>query len=905
MSDEETDILDLPEHLQSGLTDNRTISEVNAVTLFQEQQQAGQLDAVLNTYYGQHSTNQNVNAMRESLVELGYTEERIDSIVSSAETEHEYRSTHGHASNLAPNQLEYLDANNVRMYDLVISSDDPDNPDNPGRLYYLDRRVHDVDGEPVRVYLPPAIEFDPLTREQRREATQREDILSYIYIEPTIPEVASAGGRELTQDQRIQISAITMIYLNGEGTEADKLQYTHNIQQIRGISDVMNIEGILYQYFLDVDFEKKYRDQNNGLPQGITQEQYDWMRQHQRTYRYIGQPILFTEDGTAYYHTDGGQMLVPTQEWLDQHHPAAPRAGDGTRLLSNEEERRVNVEIANYYTTPERTDEEFLHRLQDIVHLNPEDPNDNAISISLNNLVSDASTERQYRQDNNGRPSQLSQLQYEYLRTKTVDQSVGHRWMDEQITMMGGQLVYRSQLDYQSNFISVPTDEQIQDFIEAGIWTPPETPEYGPDIPDIQDRVPPPRRDVPEHPHQHEPEAPEVEPVVDVPGLTEPIDIPDGPPVVPGQTEPIDPVTQEPIPVPDLDEQVARYERYFNDNQELYLGFREVYANILPVFTGVVGGFFAFSFKKIQERNTILEIVNDQIRFLEQAQQRIDNLIERNEQAMDRLNNLRQLEQQYDILGQDDLALLQQFRGLLAGTEENPDADPARLRQLVQQQAQRLADNNRDLLRIRDDILQAEMDADSLAMDIANTQNLLPQQIRDNLNRLIQVDYEILSDIAVYQGDIATGINIGTTLGLVLSGYLFPTYESLEDPYITADNIEYRPQPKKIEDKEEPEKLENIDKFQPRDVEIETGAKYPKIVHPMTKTFTPYKQGSKPLTYSQIQEYKQTLSSSELNNLTDKFLIFADDGKNVLPVKDHCKNVVKKTDQLIQRKIRR
>ena len=203
MSDEETDILDLPEHLQSGLSDNSTISEVHAVTLYQEQQQAGQLDTVLNTYYGEHSTNENVNNLRTSLADLGYTEERIDRIVSSAETEHEYRATHGSPSNLAPNQLEYIDSNNVRMYDLVISSDDPDNPDNPGRLYYLDRRVHDVDDQPVRVYLPPAIEFDPLTREQRQEATEREDILSYIYITPTIPEVAVAGGRELTQEQRV------------------------------------------------------------------------------------------------------------------------------------------------------------------------------------------------------------------------------------------------------------------------------------------------------------------------------------------------------------------------------------------------------------------------------------------------------------------------------------------------------------------------------------------------------------------------------------------------------------------------------------------------------------------------------------------------------------------------------
>ena len=73
----------------------------------------------------------------------------------------------------------------------------------------------------------------------------------------------------------------------------------------------------------------------------------------------------------------------------------------------------------------------------------------------------------------------------------------------------------------------------------------------------------------------------------------------------------------------------------------------------------------------------------------------------------------------------------------------------------------------------------------------------------------------------------------------------------------------------------------------------------------MTKTFTPYKQGNKPLTYSQIQEYKATLSGFELNNLRDKFLVFADDGKNVVPVKDDCKNVVRKTNQLIQRKIKR
>ncbi len=400
MSDEEYDVLDLPEHLQSGLSDTNTISEITRQTTTQEQEMSGALDNILNTYYGEHSTNQNINNMRTSLQDLGYTEARIDRIVQSAETEHEYRSTHQESSNLAPNQLAYLDSSDVRIYDLVINSDSEG-------LFYYDRRVHDVDDHPTKIYLPQAIEFDPLTREQRQEATEREDVLSYIYIEPTTPEEATALGRYLTQDQRIEISQITMDYLNGGGTEADKLRYTHNIQQIEGLSNVENIQEILYQYFIDVDFEYNYRQNNNGLPQGLSQEQYDYMRQRQQTYRYIGQPILFTDDGTAYYHIGGGQMLVPPQEDIERFNPREPRAG-GQRLLTNQQEHDVNSALSQYFIRDDYEEVDFLNHLQDLVHLNDEDAGDMAIETSLNNLVIDATRERDYRQANNGRPSQLS-----------------------------------------------------------------------------------------------------------------------------------------------------------------------------------------------------------------------------------------------------------------------------------------------------------------------------------------------------------------------------------------------------------------------------------------------------------------------------------------------------------------
>lgn len=852
MSDEEYDVLDLPEHLQSGLSDTNTISEIQARTTATEQEQAGALDNVLNTYYGVHSTPDNVNAMRTSLQELGYTEERIDRIVQSAETEHEYRATHGHSSELAPNQLAYLDNNDVRIYDLVISSDDRG-------LYYYDRRVHDVDDHPIKIYLPQAIEFDPLTREQRQEATEREEVLSYIYIEPTTPEIAVAGGRYLTQDQRIQISQITMNYLNGGGTEADRLQYTHNIQQIEGLSNVENIQEILFQYFVDVEFEYNYRQENNGLPQGLTQEQYDYMRQRQQTYRYIGQPILFTDDGTAYYHVNNGQMLVPPAEDIARFNPQEPRA-QGQRLLTNEQEHEVNSALVQYFIREDYEEGDFLRHLQDLVHLNDQDPGDMAISQSLQNLVSDATRERDYRQANNGRPSQLSQIQYDFLlRSNMYMEAGGHRYNQEAIQVVNGQLAFVSQLDPVNDYVIIPTDEQIFSFIDQGRYSLPETEEYGPEVPEDLET------DIPQE---------------DIDLLSQPLENIDSAPIVPGQTQPIDPVSGEDIPVLTPPEAVERYEQYFNDNQNLYSGFRNQFRDLLPVFGGVAGGFFGFSVARIRERNTVETILNEERILLDTLENRLTTLNQRLE------DNIQTLQQTTRELTRKEF-VLQSYstsQGVLKAVgREGQLRGTMRFQQEVNELLEQV------------DIAQGQVD--SIEMDIAN-EDILQSQLNDKINDLINTDYRILQSAYRYSPQILSGISIGTTLGLVLSGYLFPTYESINEPYITADNIKYDEKKKKPD--ETPEIKRETILQQAGSKDMLTGGLYDKNNIQVKgkkdeRTFIPVKNNNgRPLTYTEIRDYKSTLSPIELDNLKGKYLIFGDNN-NINKVDDKCKSVVGQT----------
>jgi len=905
MSDEEVDELDLPRHAESGIGDIHIsdISEAPGVNVREIQAQSALLGDVLNNYYSEHDS---YVQLQRDLSDLGYSDERVDEIALGAQQERTYRLHHTDPntgrpmpSGLTINQLQFIAGSGVNIDDQRTTT----GTDDRGRQFILDTRTRDLDGNFSRLYLPDPVEFNPLTSEQQERQTFRQDLIDDIFIEE---DSDTNPQSSFTRTQRTQINDLTTTYLLGNQTEDDTLNFRNSIQQISGISSVNNIELILYNYFEDVEFERQYRNNNNGRPQGLSDQQWDFIRNiHQLNYN--GEPILFTGEGDDqrpyFRRADGSRIALPSDAEIRAY---GDTLYDNTlenpevlpRQLSQNNLDNIQTYINQYYNDYTIGDDQLLQGLQSVANFDPTDPYDAQLGNVLRSRVARAVAERDFRELNNGRPSDLSELQYEFLLTHTLEDGE-RRYHGETIDRVAGNDRRDGFLEFQPSGLHdmsmIPTDASIEEMIEQGRYTS-NLPQYRPDVPVL-----------PEHPHQIPPPRPEVEPVPPIPGLDNQIPVIDGPPIVPGQTEPIDPVTQEPITVPDVDEQVARYERYFNDNQVLYQGFRQIYSNILPVFTGISGGFFAFSIARIRQRNTIKTIVSENEILLEQIENKLTGL----------QNNLDQAREQRRIAIETSAELsenVQEFQETLSeGRQElaRRVRETGEFRQpelmIALEQGQRDLDElYRDVDATMETVEQAQQIVDSIEMDLSNDESTRTV-INEKLESLINIDYSILQSLTEFGPQVVSGISIGTTLGLVLSGYLFPTYVNIDDPYIKADNIEYRPSEKKIKKENDikPPKLVNIDKFMPRDQKIETGPIHGKVVRPMTKIFTPYKQGLKPLTYSQIQEYKQTLSGTELNNLRDKFLVFADDGKNVVPIKDDCKNVVKKSDILIPRKIRR
>ncbi len=442
----------------------------------------------------------------------------------------------------------------------------------------------------------------------------------------------------------------------------------------------------------------------------------------------------------------------------------------------------------------------------------------------------------------------------------------GHRYQQEPIQMIDGQLAFVSQLDSMNDYVIIPTDEQINAFIEQGRYSLPETPDYGPEVPaDLE-------TDIPQE---------------DIDLLSQPVENIDSAPIVVGQTQPIDPISGEDIPVLTPPEAVERYEQYFNDNQNLYSGFRNQFRDLLPVFGGVVGGFFAFSVARMRERNTVETILNEERILLDSLENRLLSL---NERLTDNIETLQQTNQ---ALTRKEL--------VLQSYSTNP-----RVEQQIGRDAQ-LRGTMRFQKQVNELLEQVEIaqgQVDSIEMDIAN-EDTLQSQLNDKINDLINTDYRILQSAMRYSPQILSGISIGTTLGLVLSGYLFPTYESINEPYIQADNVEYTKKKKKPD---KIEKIENRTKLQvPRSKSISQGSindlnKIQIKGKKDEKTFIPLKdQKGGPLTYKQIQEYKSTLTQFELEDLKGKYLIFGDGG-DVKRVDDKCKSVVGET-QIFQQPI--
>ncbi len=917
------DALNLPEHEQSG---NMSVGQVSEINLQERQDAAGELNAVLEQYYTLEG-GLNFNTVLPEIENLGYTPERAEQIRRDAQIERTIRlQNDGNPSDLTPNQLEFINTNHRELFShgqfQVLTDDD-------GRQYVHDFRVREIDGAPAKLYLPAPVEFNPLTLEEQREQSERladarpDFILDYQEFNYP-PYTGSLARNRLSDGDLSLINHLSEAYLNNPNQETLN-QLRDNIDGLTNARYVRDADAQLNQFLTDIQYEAQYRRENNGLPQLISQEQYDELINNPN-YRYNG-GLIYRSENTLYYYdtTTGTRRAVPeldaegnvertnlTPDQINLPSSITRRIGGvesfdpsssvryDRQPLNREEQDALTRDMISVING-ETTYRQFLNTINTEFSLSNRqfiDVSDYVLRNSITPIPYQDATLTGYYTDEpvfvyvNPETGRTSSTTREEVFRQAFSADVDNPLINQQIIQIQNRWRATNYAVRTSARINPNLDPEnnVITQIESGHLNP-QLIISGNDLQRPQPIIIPPEDTQPNQPFERitDPQNPVVpnilQQLADEGRITRPEEIypqlegiTGQPPIVPGTTRPIDPVSQEEYVVPTPQERVDRYERYFNNNQAQYEPFRRTFRDILPVFTGALGGYFAFSYARSRDRGTIQEIINQERDLLDRLQIRMDNELDR----------VSQTKQQLDISSQE-----------LVGAEADLSRVEARDPTTFSSERMRgdiLRNKEREALTILREIEQAENELDNLEMDIAS-QNIQRTEINNRIDNLINEDRSILQEINRYNPQILTGISIGTTLGLVLSGYFFPTYIDIDDDkeFITADNINYNPKKDKEKPKrEKPKKPFNIQ--QPS--AIKYGSNKPRMDVPKMSQgqFRPMKNkpNGQPLTYREVQEYKATLNEQELNNLKGNFLIFGASDKVVMK-ESTCKNVVGET----------
>ena len=668
---DEQDVFDLPLHQsESGSAEQGHLSALSRNIL---ESQTRHLSDTLESYYRGEIT---VQGLRGQLGELGYSQGRADQLTTSAHEEFVIRQqTGGAPSDLTPNQLVFLSTQEDFQYENFVV-----HTDLAGRQYVDDRRVREIDNTPARLYLPRPERFSPLTQDQREEIDFLTGAEQDIYIEP---DADTGESQQLTEEQRERIMALATSYLNSDPDfrDAQRFQFRSNVQQIPGLSAVDNIQEDLLELFVDIDDEYDYRQNNNGLPRNMSPEQYQFLRRR----GYVGQPILtLEEDNILYYYSEEGKVPLPSDADIDRIREGVPEYTEFQIRPGNDEYNEMNL-ILTDYMTGRTTFLETTRNIERVADYNPRDPTRDPYRAVMYNefiLTLDiAQREKEFRDLNNGRPSELSELQYEYLQNHAISNDREERYFGQPIFVNNqGQLSYRMR---DGVYMGIPTDEYIEGFIEQGLYTPPsQAPEVAnpslddPTLQDFRDQriisaigqdrfnnlneeqiaelrravgrkgdlirtydsfniefIEPGQQVIFTETERRERQPPVVPPTPPAPTITDalgeqsrvltlqelqrlvqdqenleelspeqlqalnnlivqaggtPLDqrlVSGDPPVIPGQTQPVNLRTGEDLPVDTPQSNVLRYQQFFNDNQALYYGFREIFRDILPILS--------------------------------------------------------------------------------------------------------------------------------------------------------------------------------------------------------------------------------------------------------------------------------------------------------------------------------
>jgi hypothetical protein len=463
---DETDVFDLPYHEGSGNPDVGHMSQSRQILVDNAQQH---LTETINEFY---EGGMSFVQLEHNLEQLGYSHDRVVHLATATHMEYVYRNSHhGEPSGLTFNQLNYLQSG--PGFDISRTNV---HRDISGRVYVDDYRVRDDAGNPSRLFLPPPERIDPLTAEQREEF----DYLSQVQRDITITPASLTGEQiQLSQLQRENVMRLATEYLNSDPRfrQSARAEFRNNVQNIDGLENVDNIEEDLFELFVDIDDEYDYRQQNNGLPRGLDQTQYDFLRSHQSRLGYSGQPILREPESEVLYFysfNNLGKTPIPSDTQIEQYNSNVPSYIDLDVRPTNENYNDLNIVLADYLRNDINKDG-AISRIQALTQYDPNSRLSDPYRADMYNefifTLNSQEREHDYRILNNGRPSQLSELQYVYLMNHTIRDDREERYNGQVIIVDNtGDLSYRMTTGIN---MGIPSDEYIRGFIEQGLYTPP------------------------------------------------------------------------------------------------------------------------------------------------------------------------------------------------------------------------------------------------------------------------------------------------------------------------------------------------------------------------------------------------------------------------------------------------
>ena len=971
MGDEVVDELNLPLSHQSG---NSDVGHLSSLASSIESKQAGDVNAVLDNYYNR---NTDFNELQSQLTDLGYSDDRVNQIALASHEERVFRVQNGHPSDLTPNQLIFLShQTGLLLHNANIRVDEN------GRQYIEDNRAREPDGTRARLFLPEPAEFNVLTEEQQVEVNYLADVRRSIYIEGDSEDQRHA---DLTEKQRETLMDLATHYLNSDPDqrEAQRLELRNNAQQVSGLRNVNDVNNILFDFFVDIDSEYDYRQANNGLPQNLSEEQYSFLRANQSAYGFNGQPILRDESGLFYFYSSRGKVPIPMEADIDVMN-TLPTFGQ----YDVQPTPATNLQVEFYlsdWLNGNITNEEYDSNVQALIGYDPNDPARDPFKANLYATyiyeISSLESDREFRDLNDGRPAELSELQYNFLLDHTL-QPQEERYFGQPVRLNNGVPFFYTT---SGNSMLVPTDDIIQQMISNNVYTPLINPDIDPSLVITDSDLRPVLPVLPQPPV-----LPSDEDIRDIASGQETFDQEDPlglgdqlPPIPP--VEPILPIMQDadgrliipegillPNELPsgefNNNPYLNDYFDYVNDYNSLYIGMREMLRDYLvPSVFSVGGGIIGYGFGLARQRLFISSVYSDMEVQLSELDSALNQLHDRDQEVLDNLEESRNnkdiqidlLQQEIIDRGQDQtqegnnlLTELRRLQGLLAGTEDDPDLNPDDLRDQIYGSlgtARQLAQSNQRLSSLRTELDELQ----ELTDDIQETINLATEysneladatttrdQVNEHFSDVMNRYFRDILKVNQYRNEISAGFvvgnAIGTSLSLIITGYVMPTAitDELDVPMPPNIKIEALHE---IKDKKKQDKLKYQNILKGRyDKLKETNTAYynpneenkvnynvelekqnlellePKIINDMSVRILPKSEipfriikdnGHKPLNYKEIQEYKSTLNKFELDRLSNSYLIFGDGG-TINQVKDHCKRAYQDQEEFIRPKIK-